>query len=80
MCTPAHVVRIKEQLKAQLKTKQTKKNPPPKKVEGTSLAVQSLRFLLPAQGAQFLSLAGELKSHVPCSQNTKTETVLEQMQ
>ena len=38
---------------------------------GTSLAVQWLRLHLPMQGVRVLSLVGELRSHMPHSQNTK---------
>jgi len=39
---------------------------------GTSLVVQGLGFCLPMQGVQFPSLVGELRSHVPLGQKTKT--------
>ena len=39
---------------------------------GTSLAVQWLRLHLPMQGVQVGSLVGELRSHMPWGQKTKT--------
>ena len=42
------------------------------KVAGTSLAVQWLRLCLAMQGVRVQSLVGELRSHMPCGQNTKT--------
>ena len=39
---------------------------------GTSLAVQWLRLCLPMQGILVQSLAGELRSHMPCGQKAKT--------
>ena len=39
---------------------------------GTSLVVQGLRLCLPMQGVQFPSLVGELRSHMPLGQKTKT--------
>ena len=39
---------------------------------GTSLAVQWLRFHLPMKGVQVQSLVGELRSHMPQGQKTKT--------
>jgi len=40
---------------------------------GTVLAVQWLRLCFPVQGAGVQSLVGELKSHTPLGQKTKTE-------
>ena len=48
---------------------QNHKEPSP----GTSLEVQWLRLRLPMQGVQVRSLVGELRSHVPHSQKTKTK-------
>ena len=39
---------------------------------GTSLAVQWLRLCLPMQGVRVRSLVGELRSHMPRDQKTKT--------
>ena len=38
---------------------------------GTSLAVQWLRLCLPMPGVRVQSLVGELRRHMPCTQNTK---------
>ena len=38
----------------------------------TSLVVQWLRLHLPVQGVQVQSLVGELRSHMPQGQKTKT--------
>ena len=40
---------------------------------GTFLVVQWLRLHLPMQGVQLPSLVRDLRFHMPCSQNTKTE-------
>ena len=40
--------------------------------EGTSLVVQGLTFHLPLQGVKVQSLVGELRSHMPFGQKTKT--------
>ena len=42
------------------------------KVTGTSLAAQWLRRRLPMQGVRVRSLVGELRSHMPHGQKTKT--------
>ena len=39
---------------------------------GTSLLVQWLRLRLPMQGVRVQSLVGELRSHMPRGQKTKT--------
>ena len=43
-----------------------------KKELGTSLVVQWIRLHLPMQGVRVQSLVGELRSHVPRGQKTKT--------
>ena len=42
----------------------------------TSLAVQWLRLRHPMQGVQDRSLVGELRSHMPRSQNKQAEAIL----
>ena len=46
-----------------------------KKILGTSLAVQWLRPHLPMKGLQVWSLLGELRSHMPQGQKTKTQNI-----
>ena len=43
-----------------------------KNIRGASLAVQWLRLCLPMQGVQVQSLVGQLRSHMPRGQKTKT--------
>ena len=42
----------------------------------TSLVVQWLRLCLPMQEVRVRSLVGELRSHMPRGQKTKTEAIL----
>ena len=44
---------------------------------GTSLVLPWFRFCLPMPGLPVRSLAGELRSHLPCSQKTKTWSNIE---
>ena len=44
-----------------------------RKGAGTSLVVQWLRLRLPVQGVRVRSLVGELRSHMPGGQTTKTQ-------